>query len=117
MTVVPVHDCSVALVVLLPSLCACVCMYVRVLNLPVMNDVCEKCNYHFEREPGYFIGAMYISYGFAVLQGVFTFLILNYGFPLLETIYKTIIVVLVITILGRKNYKLSRVLYIHIFPW
>ena len=25
---------------------------VRVLNLPVMNDVCEKCNYHFEREPG-----------------------------------------------------------------
>jgi hypothetical protein len=52
-----------------------------------------------------------------VLQGVLTFLILNYGFPLLETIYKTIIVVLVITILGRKNYKLSRVLYIHIFPW
>ena len=90
---------------------------VSVLNLPVMNDVCEKCNYHFEREPGYFIGAMYISYGFAVLQGVFVFLIMNYGFPLLETIYKTIIVVLVITILGRKNYKLSRVLYIHIFPW
>ena len=90
---------------------------VSVLNLPVMNDACDKCNYHFEREPGYFIGAMYISYGFAVLQCVLTFLILNYGFPLLETIYKTIFVVLVITILGRKNYKLSRVLYIHIFPW
>lgn len=90
---------------------------VSLLNLPVMNDVCEKCNYRYDREPGYFLGAMYISYGFAVLQGIITFLILHYSFPLLSTLYKAILVILVITILGRKNYKLSRVIYIHIFPW
>jgi uncharacterized protein (DUF983 family) len=90
---------------------------VSLLNLPVMNDECEKCKYHFDREPGYFLGAMYISYGLAVLQGIITFLILHYSFPLLSTFYKTLIVILVMILLGRKNYKLSRVLYIHIFPW
>ena len=90
---------------------------VSFFKLPIMNDVCERCNYHYDREPGYFLGAMYISYGFAVLQGITTFFILHYSFPLLATVYKTLIVILVMTILGRKNYKLSRVLYIHIFPW
>ena len=90
---------------------------VSLFNLPVMNDECEKCNYRYDREPGYFLGAMYLSYGFAILEGIITFFILHYSFPLLSTFYMTILVILVMTILGRKNYKLSRVLYIHIFPW
>ena len=28
-----------------------------------MYERCEVCNLKFEREPGYFLGAMYISYG------------------------------------------------------
>lgn len=28
-----------------------------------MNDRCPTCGLHFNREPGYFLGAMYISYG------------------------------------------------------
>jgi uncharacterized protein (DUF983 family) len=90
---------------------------VSLFNLPVMNDVCEKCNYRYDREPGYFIGAMYLSYGLAILEGIITFFTLHYAFPSLSTFYTTLIVVLVIIFLGRKNYKLSRVLYIHIFPW
>ena len=90
---------------------------VSIFNLPIMNDECEKCNYHYEREPGYFLGAMYISYALAVLQGIITFLISHYAFPFLSTFYETLIVILIIIILGRKNYKLSRVIYIHIFPW
>lgn len=27
-----------------------------------MNDTCPVCGHHFEREPVYFLGAMYISY-------------------------------------------------------
>ncbi|MFN5032941.1 MAG: DUF983 domain-containing protein, partial [Flavobacteriia bacterium] len=72
---------------------------------------------HFDREPGYFLGAMYISYGFAVLQGIIAFFILHYSFPQLSTFFQILIVLLVMIIFGRKNYKLSRVLYIHIFPW
>ncbi len=91
--------------------------HVNLMKLPVMNDVCEKCNYRYDREPGYFLGAMYISYGFAVLQGILTFSVLYFLFPFVSTLSKTLIVISVITILGRKNYKLSRVIYIHIFPW
>jgi hypothetical protein len=31
-----------------------------------MNDRCPACGLHFDREPGYFLGAMYISYGLAL---------------------------------------------------
>jgi len=32
-------------------------------GLPKMNDRCLVCGLHFNREAGYFLGAMYISYG------------------------------------------------------
>ena len=31
-----------------------------------MKDSCDACGYRFEREPGYFVGAMYVSYAMAV---------------------------------------------------
>lgn len=31
-----------------------------------MNDRCPHCGLHFNREAGYFLGAMYISYGLAI---------------------------------------------------
>lgn len=86
-------------------------------QLPAMKESCESCGYRFDREPGYFIGAMYISYGLAVFEGIITFLICHFAFPNLETIWKPVAVVGVILLLGRKNFKLSRVVYMHIFPW
>ena len=51
---------------------------VSLLQLPVMNEDCENCNYHFDREPGYFLGAMYISYGLAIFQGIATFFLVHF---------------------------------------
>lgn len=34
--------------------------------LSPMNETCAICGLKFEREPGYFLGAMYISYAMAV---------------------------------------------------
>ena len=31
-----------------------------------MNPTCPQCGIRFEREPGYFMGALYVSYGLAV---------------------------------------------------
>lgn len=31
-----------------------------------MNETCPVCNLKFNREPGYFIGAMYVSYGLSI---------------------------------------------------
>ncbi len=88
-----------------------------IFQLPVMHERCPDCNYYFDREPGYFLGAMYISYGLAVLEGIFTFFICQSLFPLLNTLAQILLVNFIIIACGRKNYKLSRIIYIHIFPW
>jgi uncharacterized protein (DUF983 family) len=86
-------------------------------KMPVMNEKCEVCNYKFDREPGYFLGAMYISYGIAVFLGILTYLVLHFLFPAMPLIYIPITIIFVILAAARKNYKLSRVIYIHMFPW
>ncbi|MCE3229063.1 MAG: hypothetical protein K0S32_3614 [Bacteroidetes bacterium] len=84
--------------------------------MPEMKSHCSSCGYQFDREPGYFIGAMYISYGLAVFQGIVTFLLFALVFPEISTIWRVIAVIFAITLFSLKNYKLSRIIYIHIFP-
>jgi Protein of unknown function (DUF983) len=36
-----------------------------------MHERCPSCGLKFEREPGYFLGAMYLSYGLALVEIVF----------------------------------------------
>ena len=36
-------------------------------GFPKMNELCPVCKLEFEREEGYFLGAMYISYGLALM--------------------------------------------------
>ncbi|HXZ41743.1 MAG TPA: hypothetical protein VEG68_13450 [Terriglobales bacterium] len=36
-------------------------------GFPRMWEQCPNCRLKFEREPGYFLGAMYISYGLALI--------------------------------------------------
>ena len=31
-----------------------------------VRELCEVCGYHFEREPGYFMGSIYFNYGVTV---------------------------------------------------
>src|SRR5579872_3535134 len=36
-------------------------------GFPKMHERCPVCDLKFEREPGYFLGAMYISYGLGIV--------------------------------------------------
>ena len=38
-----------------------------VTGFPRMHECCPNCGLKFEREQGYFLGAMYISYGLALI--------------------------------------------------
>lgn len=86
-------------------------------KMPEMHEACPACHYKFEREPGYFLGAMYISYGIAVLAGIITFLLLRFLAPQLPTIYIPVTMIAVIAAIAKKNFRLSRVIYMHLFPW
>lgn len=85
-------------------------------SLPKMKDDCDKCNYHFDREPGYFLGAMYVSYGLAVFQGITTFVLCYFFLPQLDTLFLVLMVCAVVFIFSMKNYRWSRVFYMYIFP-
>lgn len=41
---------------------------------------CDHCHLKFEREPGYFLGSIYVNYGMTALSTTFTFVILQFGF-------------------------------------
>lgn len=40
------------------------------VSLLRMNQCCPECGLTFEREPGYFVGAMYVSYSLAIVAVV-----------------------------------------------
>jgi uncharacterized protein (DUF983 family) len=90
---------------------------IPLLGFPEMNETCPSCDYKFEREPGYFIGAMYLSYGLALVQGVIAYVLAQLLLPPLSVSWLLFIVISTFFLFSKKNYKWSRLLYIYIFPW
>jgi uncharacterized protein (DUF983 family) len=41
---------------------------ILLFNIPKMNNRCKECDFKFEKEPGFFFGAMFVSYGLAAAQ-------------------------------------------------
>ena len=84
------------------------------LRMPKMNEKCESCSFKFEKEPGFFYGAMYISYAISVglMIGCFIlfWLILD-----LATIYVISIFFIVVSLLSLFNFRISRTIWIYLF--
>ena len=79
-----------------------------------MHSNCPNCGLKFEREPGFFFGAMYISYAFSVALFVAVGLALSIlgDFPLY--VYFISIVLAVILFLPL-SFRYSRILFLHLF--
>jgi hypothetical protein len=78
-----------------------------------MRKVCPECGLDYEPEPGYFVGAMYVSYAF----GVFTVLPVAMALVLfLDASLVVTLLVAVIQTLGSALlvYRSSRVIWLHI---
>ena len=86
-------------------------------KMPIMNERCSECDYRFNREPGYFIGAMYLSYALSISQGIFAFVLYSLLLPEMAIEWVLLMVTLPMILMSKKNFKWSRILYIHIFPW
>lgn len=84
-------------------------------GFPKMNEYCSHCNYKFEKEPGYFFGAMYVNYGLTVAQGIATYVIAQFFFT--ETFDLRIIPIIAVVIIAMAsiNLRLSRLLWIYMF--
>lgn len=85
-------------------------------GVPKMRETCEACHYKFDREPGYFLGAMYVSYGLAVFEGIVAFLLARFLIFGLTPLSLAFITTGIILFFAMWNFKLSRVIWMNIFP-
>jgi len=79
-----------------------------------MNHHCPSCGENFERETGFYYGAMYVSYGFTVALGVawFLFYYVVFGFEALPFLisYSVLLIILLPWI-----FRTSRLIWINFF--
>ena len=76
---------------------------------------CKKCNLKFEIEPGFFFGAMYVSYAISVFISLLMWLFFEYFFSELELFYLICFVALFLFFLSPVTYFVSRLIWINIF--
>lgn len=86
----------------------------KITKFAKMHQHCGVCGLRFEVEPGFFFGAMYISYAFTVsiiiLTGVILWLFeLSNMLLFILSVFTTVIVLLPFI------FRFSRVLFLHLF--
>jgi hypothetical protein len=80
-----------------------------------MNKQCPVCHQHFEKEPGFFWGAMYASYGLGVVEAFITYFICRlFGTGMFDWI-NIIVIVMVLLILSPFNFRMARLIWLYIF--
>jgi uncharacterized protein (DUF983 family) len=85
------------------------------IGFPKMNTHCSHCNFKFEKEPGYFFGSMFVSYGIAVLEGLLTYFLIRPFFDSNFDFWMFPIIAVVLLSLTFFNIRLSRMIWIYMF--
>ncbi len=81
---------------------------------PKMNDKCENCSFKFEKEPGFFFGAMFVSYAIAVAQFIAFVIISHFVFDV-SLLYTYLGIIVLAFVCASFNFKLSRTIWIYFF--
>lgn len=84
-------------------------------KLSKMNERCSCCGQPFSPEPGYYFGAMFVSYAINAAIFIATWLALK--FFVTEVTLTMMLIVLFVVVIGLLpfNFRLSRALWINIF--
>ncbi|NOQ75724.1 MAG: DUF983 domain-containing protein [Crocinitomix sp.] len=80
-----------------------------------INDNCESCGHKFDKEPGFFLGAMYVSYGLVIAECVAAFVIVQFFFESFLDARMVPIMLGVILVMSGFNYSFSRVIWMFLF--
>ncbi|WP_396155316.1 DUF983 domain-containing protein [Flavobacterium sp.] len=86
----------------------------NIKNIYKMHDNCSHCGLHYQIEPSFFYGAMYVSYGLTVGIGIAAFIISKViiGLKLNQSM---ITIILALVVLMPITARLSRNIYINMF--
>lgn len=83
-------------------------------RMPSMGKKCKLCDYKFEVEPGFFFGAMYVSYAIACAQMIACFII-SWVFLDLPILVTFLCVVAIVILSSSMNFRLSRIIWMYLF--
>ena len=79
-----------------------------------MHKSCSNCNYVYEREPGYFVGALYVGYAFGVaILGSLT-LIGSFIFPNLDLGWIVLMAIVIFLPFVPATTRYARVLWMYV---
>ena len=84
-------------------------------DIAKMNHSCPKCGLDFEREPGYYYGAMYVSYALTVAVGVILFLADMVLFTEFSTSRYLVSLTLLLLLLSPLTFRTARVIWLNLF--
>jgi uncharacterized protein (DUF983 family) len=86
----------------------------HIANVYKMHENCSHCGLHYQIEPSFFYGAMYVSYGLTVAIGIAAFIISKviFGLSLLQSF---IAIIASLFALMPVTARLARNIYINIF--
>lgn len=87
---------------------------ILLFQIPKMNERCTKCDYKFEKETGFFFGAMFVSYALSVAQMIIC-LIVFWTFADMSPISVFIIITLIAIFTSTVNFRVSRSIWISLF--
>ncbi|MGS2761994.1 DUF983 domain-containing protein [Sinomicrobium sp. M5D2P9] len=83
-------------------------------RMPKMYRKCHNCGYKFIREPGYFFGAMYVSYALTMAEMI-AVLVLGKFIIGLGNIYIFFIIIAMALVSSTFNFRLSRTIWLYMF--
>ncbi|SDI62555.1 DUF983 domain-containing protein [Winogradskyella thalassocola] len=87
---------------------------ILLLKIPKMNDRCLICDYKFEREVGFFFGAMFVSYALAAAE-MMACMVVFWSLIEFSPLRVFLIIVAMAFLLSTFNFKLSRSIWIYLF--
>jgi hypothetical protein len=82
-----------------------------------MHERCPVCDYRFEREPGYFVGSMYISYGLSIGGILLVTLLLHLVWPALDLGLAVLLAGALYVPLVPWTWRYSRLLWMYYDLW
>ncbi len=87
----------------------------RISKFDKMYKNCPRCNLNYEPEPGFFFGAMYISYAFSVAMFITMALILYVVFGDPELWVYVVVIPISVLLFLPLIFRLSRSIFLHVF--
>lgn len=84
------------------------------LRMPRMHVTCPNCGFRFEKETGFFFGAMFVSYALAAALMISTMALL-WGILDFHPLNVFITITVLILLTSTYNFMLARTIWIYIF--